>query len=420
MKNDGRRGDSGRAQDERRGAARRTYPISESGEYRGNGARASRDAGAPRVGAVRRGVPVARRVGEGEDARRGDENRGEGRRFDYRESFNDRESGNRSENRGERGYGKRGAGFAPKSRDAQRGESAAGEAAGDRRAPYGAGRYEGGYGAGRKYDNRRAFRADLPAARRAEAEEADGAQENEQLLVGRNPIREALKAGRTVEKLLVAQGDLSGAARDIVRMAREAGVVVQFVERYRLDQIYPAHQGLLAFRSARAYATIEDILARARERGEEPLVVVLDQVTDPHNLGAIIRSSECAGAHGVIIPERRAAGLTPACEKAAAGALAHLPVARVKNLNRALEELKRAGLWIVAAALEGENALTADLSGPLALVIGSEGEGISRLTLSLCDRRVTLPMLGKISSLNASVAAGVLLYQVVRARGGGA
>ena len=259
----------------------------------------------------------------------------------------------------------------------------------------------------------------MERAPRAHPAERD-AQPPENLLVGRNPIREALKSGAPLEKLLVAEGDLSGAARDIVRMAREAGVVVQFVERYRLDQIYPAHQGLLAFRSARAYATIEDILARAKERGEEPLIVVLDQVTDPHNLGAIIRSSECAGAHGVIIPERRAAGLTPACEKAAAGALAHLPVARVKNLNRALEELKRAGLWIVAAALEGENALTADLSGPLALVIGSEGEGISRLTLSLCDRRVTLPMLGNISSLNASVAAGVLLYQVVRARGGGA
>lgn len=259
----------------------------------------------------------------------------------------------------------------------------------------------------------------MERAPRAHPAERD-AQPPENLLVGRNPIREALKSGAPLEKLLVAEGDLSGAARDIVRMAREAGVVVQFVERYRLDQIYPAHQGLLAFRSARAYATIEDILARAKEKGEEPLIVVLDQVTDPHNLGAIIRSSECAGAHGVVIPERRAAGLTPACEKAAAGALAHLPVARVKNLNRALEELKRAGLWIVAAALEGENALTADLSGPLALVIGSEGEGISRLTLSLCDRRVTLPMLGNISSLNASVAAGVLLYQVVRARGGGA
>lgn len=258
----------------------------------------------------------------------------------------------------------------------------------------------------------------MERAPRAHHAERD-AQPPENLLVGRNPIREALKSGAPLEKLLVAEGDLSGAARDIVRMARDAGVVVQFVERYRLDQIYPAHQGLLAFRSARAYATIEDILARAKEKGEEPLIVVLDQVTDPHNLGAIIRSSECAGAHGVVIPERRAAGLTPACEKAAAGALAHLPVARVKNLNRALEELKRAGLWIVAAALEGENALTADLSGPLALVIGSEGEGISHLTLSLCDRRVTLPMLGKISSLNASVAAGVLLYQVVRARGGG-
>ena len=258
----------------------------------------------------------------------------------------------------------------------------------------------------------------MERAPRAHHEERE-AEPPENLLAGRNPIREALKGGAPLEKLLVAEGDLSGAARDIVRMAREAGVVVQFVERYRLDQIYPAHQGLLAFRSARAYATIEDILARAKEKGEEPLVVVLDQVTDPHNLGAIIRSSECAGAHGVVIPERRAAGLTPACEKAAAGALAHMPVARVKNLNRALEELKRAGLWVVAAALEGENALTADLSGPLALVIGSEGEGISHLTLSLCDRRVTLPMLGKISSLNASVAAGVLLYQVVRARGGG-
>ena len=416
MKNDGRRGDSGRAQDERRGAARRTYPISESGEYRGNGARASRDAGAPRVGAVRRGVPVARRVGEGEDARRGDENRGEGRRFDYRESFNDRESGNRSENRDERGYGKRGAGFAPKSRDAQRGESAAGEAAGDRRAPYGAGRYEGGYGAGRKYDNRRAFRADLPAARRAEAEEADGAQENEQLLVGRNPIREALKAGRTVEKLLVAQGDLSGAARDIVRMAREAGAVVQMVDRSRLDQIYPAHQGMLAYVAAVAYRSLDDIFELARSRGEEPFILLLDGVTDPHNLGAIVRSAECAGAHGVVLPERRAAGLGPAAAKAAAGALDYMPIARVKNLNRAIDELKERGVWVIGTAMDGEDALRADLSGPLALVIGSEGDGVSRLTLEKCDRTLSLPMKGRIESLNASVAAGILMYEVVRSR----
>ncbi|NLF26776.1 MAG: 23S rRNA (guanosine(2251)-2'-O)-methyltransferase RlmB [Clostridiales bacterium] len=238
----------------------------------------------------------------------------------------------------------------------------------------------------------------------------------ENLLAGRNPIREALKSGVPLEKLLVATGDLSGAAKDIVKMARDANVVVQYVERFRLDQIYPAHQGMLAYRSARAYSSIEEILAQALEKGEPPLVVVLDQVTDPHNLGAIIRSAECAGAHGVVIPERRSAGLTPACEKAAAGALNHLKVARVKNLNRALEELKEAGLWIVAAALEGEDALSADLSGPIALVIGSEGDGISRLTLEACDRAVALPTLGMIDSLNASVAAGVLLYEIVRAR----
>ncbi len=238
----------------------------------------------------------------------------------------------------------------------------------------------------------------------------------ENLLAGRNPIREALKSGAPLEKLLVATGDLSGAARDIVKMAKDANVVVQYVERHRLDQIFPAHQGMLAFRSAREYASLEDILNYALEKGEEPLVVVLDSVTDPHNLGAIIRSAECAGAHGVVIPERRAAGLTPACEKAAAGALDHMRVARVKNLNRAIAELKEAGLWVAAAALEGEDALSADLTGPIALVIGSEGEGISRMTLELCDRHVMLPLFGQIGSLNASVAAGVLLYEIVRGR----
>lgn len=240
----------------------------------------------------------------------------------------------------------------------------------------------------------------------------------ENLLVGRNPIREALRAGVPIDKLLVANGDLSGAAQDIVRLAREMGVVVQMVDRARLDAIYPAHQGLLAWRAARTYATVADILQRAKQRAEAPMIVLLDGVTDPHNLGAIIRSAECTGAHGVVIPERRAAGLTPACEKAAAGALNHLPVARVGNLNRAIEELQAAGVWVVAAALDGEDALSCDLTGPIALVVGSEGEGISRLTLEKCDRRITLPMLGEIASLNASVAAGVLLYQIVRARRG--
>lgn len=248
----------------------------------------------------------------------------------------------------------------------------------------------------------------------SEFESAD--LESENMLVGRNPIREALRAGRPMEKLLVATGDLSGAARDIVKLAKASNVVVQYVDRTRLDQIYPAHQGMLAYVAAVPYVQLEDILTAARTKGEDPFIVILDGITDPHNLGAIIRSAECAGAHGVILPERRSAGLGPAAAKAAAGALNHMPVARVKNLNRAIEELQAANVWVIGTAMDGEDALKADLTGPLALVIGSEGDGISRLTLEKCDRRITLPMKGRIESLNASVAAGVLMYEVVRAR----
>ena len=248
------------------------------------------------------------------------------------------------------------------------------------------------------------------------AQENTPAEENENLLVGRNPIREALKAGRPVEKLLVASGDLSGAARDIIRLAKENGAVVQTVDRTRLDQIYPAHQGMLAYVAAVDYKSLDDIFDYATEKGEDPFIIVLDGVTDPHNLGAIIRSAECAGAHGVIVPERRAAGLGPAAAKAAAGALNYMRIARVKNLNRTIDELKQRGAWVIGTAMDGENALTADLTGPVALVIGSEGEGISRLTLEKCDRTLTLPMKGSIVSLNASVAAGILMYEIVRAR----
>ena len=168
----------------------------------------------------------------------------------------------------------------------------------------------------------------------------------ENLLVGRNPIREALRAGRPLEKLLVMKGDLSGAARDIVRMAKDAGVVVQEVERVRLDQVYPNHQGLLAYASSASYSTLDEIFACAGERGEAPFLILLDGITDPHNLGAIIRSAECAGAHGVVIPERRSAGLNPACVKAAAGAVEYMKVARVSNLCRAIEEIKERGGWV--------------------------------------------------------------------------
>lgn len=240
--------------------------------------------------------------------------------------------------------------------------------------------------------------------------------EDENLLVGRNPIREALKAGRPVEKLLVASGDLSGAAKDIVKMAKDANVIVQYVDRGRLDQIYPAHQGMLAYVAAVPYVPVEEILARAAEKGEDPFLILLDGITDPHNLGAIIRSAECAGAHGVILPERRAAGLGPAAAKAAAGALNHMPIARVKNINRTIEDLQKRNIWVIGTAMDGENAFTADLTGPVALVIGSEGDGISRLTLEKCDRKLTLPMKGSIESLNASVAAGILMYAIARAR----
>ena len=236
------------------------------------------------------------------------------------------------------------------------------------------------------------------------------------LLVGRNPIREALKAGRDMEKLLVAKGELIGSAREIVAMAREQKVIVQEVDRAHLDAMAPGHQGLIAVVSAYAYKTVDDMLALAKERGEEPFLVILDGVTDPHNLGAIIRSAECAGAHGVIIPERRAVGLTPAAVKASAGAVEYLPVAREVNLTRTIERLKKEGIWIYGTAMNGEDYRKVDYSGAKALVIGSEGEGMSRLVGESCDKVVTLPMKGKIESLNASVAAGILLYAMMDAK----
>lgn len=236
------------------------------------------------------------------------------------------------------------------------------------------------------------------------------------LLVGRNPIREALRAGRDIEKLLVARGELIGSAREIVAMAKDAKIIVQEVDRVRLDQMAPNHQGLIAVASAYSYKTVDDMLALAKERGEAPLLVILDGVTDPHNLGAIIRSAECAGAHGVIIPERRAVGLTPAAVKASAGAVEYLPVAKEVNLTRTIERLKKEGVWIYGAAMNGEDYRKVNFSGPAAIVIGSEGEGMSRLVSESCDKIVSLPMKGHIDSLNASVAAGILLYAVAGSR----
>jgi len=238
----------------------------------------------------------------------------------------------------------------------------------------------------------------------------------ENLLAGRNPIREALKAGRDIEKLMVQRGELSGSAREIVQMAREMHIPVQEVEKTRLDEITRNHQGMLAFASAYKYSTVEEMLETAKSRNEDPFLVLLDGITDPHNLGAIIRSALCVGAHGVIVPERRSVGLTPAAVKASAGAVEHMKVARVVNLNRTIDDLKKQGVWTYAVTMNGVDYEKVDFKGGVALIIGSEGEGISRLTLENCDVKVSLPMSGVIDSLNASVAAGVMMYRVLSSR----
>ncbi len=236
------------------------------------------------------------------------------------------------------------------------------------------------------------------------------------ILTGRNPIREAIKAGRDLEKLMIAKGELSGSAREIVSLAKKAGVMIQSVERTRLDQITKNHQGMIAYASAYQYSSVEDILGQAAGMGEDPFIIILDQITDPHNLGAIIRTASCAGAHGVIVPIHRAAGLTPAAVKASAGAVEHMKVARVTNLNQTIKNLQQKGIWVYGADPDGEDYRTVKFSGPCAMVIGSEGEGVSELTLSLCDKQVCIPMSGEIGSLNASVAAGILMYAVYTAR----
>ena len=239
----------------------------------------------------------------------------------------------------------------------------------------------------------------------------------ENLIVGRNAVREALRAGRDMEKLLVSRGEATGSLREILALAREKGVDEQEVDRRRLDEKAENHQGVAALASMYAYSTLEEILALAREKGEPPFLVVLDGITDPHNLGAIVRTAECMGAHGVILPERRAVGLTPAAMKAAAGALEWIKVARVTNLTRALETLKAQNVWTYATDMDGEDYRRVNFSGGCALVIGAEGQGVSRLVRETCDQVVSIPMKGHIDSLNASVAAGVILAEIARQRG---
>ena len=262
----------------------------------------------------------------------------------------------------------------------------------------------------------------FPRERRAEERvpmrerdaEADG------LIEGRNAVTEALRAGTPIDKIFIARGETDKTLGHIASTARAAGVVVVEADRRKLDYMSAtkAHQGVIALAAVREYASVEDILSAARERGEAPLLVVCDEISDPHNLGAIIRTAECAGAHGVIIPKRRSVGLTAVVGKASAGALEYLPVARVSNLVSTIRDLQKAGVWVFGTAADGDTGLyAADLKGPAAIVIGNEGEGMSRLVSEACDFKVSIPMHGRISSLNASNAAAILLYESVRQRG---
>ena len=244
-------------------------------------------------------------------------------------------------------------------------------------------------------------------------------EEVEGQLEGRNALQEALRSGRTIDKVFIASGDTDKGLQRLAAQAKEAGAVVVPVDRRKLDAMSTthAHQGVIALAAAREYCSVDDILQEAADRGEVPLIVICDELSDPHNLGAILRSAECAGAHGVIIPKRRSVGLTAVVAKASAGAVEYMKVARVTNINAVISELKQKGIWIFGTAAEGSIPMyQADLTSPAAIVIGSEGEGMSRLVQQNCDVTVHIPMKGRITSLNASAAASILLYEAVRQR----
>ena len=245
--------------------------------------------------------------------------------------------------------------------------------------------------------------------------------DREDLVEGRNAVIEALRAGRALDKIYIAKGETDKTLGHIASRAREAGIVVVEADRRKLDAMSAtkAHQGVVAVAAVREYCSVEDILAAAEERGEPPFVILCDEISDPHNLGAILRSAECAGAHGVIIPKRRSAGLTGIVSKTSAGAVEHIPVARVANLPSAIRDLKERGLWIYGTAASAPASLwETDFTGPCCIVVGSEGEGMGRLVTEQCDFLVSIPMRGKLDSLNASAAATVLMYEIVRQRMG--
>ncbi len=235
---------------------------------------------------------------------------------------------------------------------------------------------------------------------------------------GRNAVLEAFRSGKTIDKLFILDGCQDGPIRTILRESKKQDTIVNFVKKERLDQISETgkHQGVIAYAAAYEYGTVEDMLDAARQKGEDPFLILLDNIEDPHNLGSILRTANQAGAHGIIIPKRRAVGLTAVVAKASAGAINYTPVAKVTNLVQTMEQLKEQGLWFVCGDMEGETMYSLNLTGPIGLVIGNEGSGVGRLVKETCDLKASIPMFGDIDSLNASVAAGILSYEIVRQR----
>lgn len=251
-------------------------------------------------------------------------------------------------------------------------------------------------------------------------EEKTFLQEDAYRLEGRNPILEALNTGRTIDKIFIKKGESEGTIRVIVAKALERGIIVQEVDKQKLEQMSFTHncQGVIAFCPAYEYCELSDILDVAKKKNEPPFIIILDEITDPHNLGAVIRTANAAGAHGVVIPKHRAAGLTTIVGKTSAGAVEYVPVAKVTNIAKAIDDLKKAGVWVACADMDGQEYFESDLKGAIAIVIGNEGKGVGRLIKEKCDFSVSIPMRGQIASLNASVAASLIMYEIVRQRKG--
>ena len=321
---------------------------------------------------------------------------------------------NHTTKRGTYGYG-----YGPKDyRDAGRGRTSHGAKhdSGGRKAYAEKNNRQGGFCAEDRSRRYAEFDPATGAGGRRERQDERMQEGNSNIIVGRNPVTEALKSGREIDKLVVSSAE--GSMIKILAMAKDKGIPVMRVEKAAIDRIAAgqAHQGVAAYVSPYEYSQMEDIFERARQKGEEPFIIILDNLEDPHNLGAIMRTAECAGAHGVIIPKRRACGLTEVVAKASAGAIEYVPCVKVTNIAQTIDELKEQGIWVAACDMGGQNYYDANLDGKLAVVIGSEGFGISKLVRDKCDFVVSMPMVGKITSLNASNAAAVIMYEVRKQR----